>query len=261
MDVAQHINQSTSQLVNYTLHLADNSLIMGHRLSEWTGHGPILEQDIAISNIALDLIGQSRNFYQYAAQLKGNGITEDDLAYLRDAGEFKNILLAELPSGDWAKTILKLFFFSTYQYYLYQKLIGSADTQLSAIAEKSLKEVTYHLRWSSEWVIRLGDGTEESHKRMENALEELWSYTGEMFMPAEYEAESAKNNTGVDINSLKDSWNKKVKEVLTEATLPSPPGEGQGVRPNGKDGRHSEHLQAILNDMQYLQRTYPGCEW
>jgi ring-1,2-phenylacetyl-CoA epoxidase subunit PaaC len=246
-------------LINYTLHLADNSLIMGHRLSEWTGHGPILEQDIAISNIALDLIGQSRNFYQYAAQLKGDGGTEDDLAYLRDADQFKNILLAELPNGDWAKTVLKLFFFSTYQYYLYQKLIGSSDRQLSAIAEKSLKEVTYHLRWSSEWVIRLGDGTEESYKRIENALAELWNYASEMFMPADYEIESAKNNVGVDIYSLKEDWYNKVKSVFQESTI-LPPVETTANK-NGKDGKHTDHLQSILNDMQYLQRTYPGCEW
>lgn len=246
-------------LLNYTLHLADNSLIMGHRLSEWTGHGPILEQDIAISNIALDLIGQSRNFYQYAALIKGSGTTEDDLAYLRDADEFKNILLAELPNGDWAKTILKLFYFSTYQYYLYQKLISSSDTQLSAIAEKSLKEVTYHLRWSSEWVIRLGDGTEESKRRIEAALEELWSYTYEMFMPAAYETECAKYNTGVDIHSLKDDWVNKVRSIFQEATL-SLPGE-RIENKNGKTGEHTEHLQSILDDMQYLQRTYPGCEW
>ena len=248
-------------LIDYTLLLADNSLIMGHRLSEWTGHGPILEQDIAISNIALDLVGQSRNFYQYAAQLKDGGLTEDDLAYLRNADEFKNILLAELPNGDWAKTILKLFFFSAYQYYLYQKLIASTDTQLSAIGEKSLKEVTYHLRWSSEWVVRLGDGTEESKRRIENALSELWDYTDEMFIPSAYEMEAAKNNIGVDISSLKNEWENKVKEIFEEATLiPPPPGE---VRrgPNGKEGKHSEHLQSILNDMQYLQRTYPGCEW
>ena len=151
---------------------------MGHRLSEWTGHGPALEQDIAISNIALDLVGQSRNFYQYTAIINGNECTEDSLAYLRDANEFKNILLVELPNGDWAKTILKIFFFSSYQYFFYTELIHSLDKQLSAIAEKSLKEVTYHLRWSSEWVIRLGDGTDESHQRMMNALDELWSYTG-----------------------------------------------------------------------------------
>jgi ring-1,2-phenylacetyl-CoA epoxidase subunit PaaC len=248
-------------LINYTLHLADNSLIMGHRLSEWTGHGPILEQDIALSNIALDLIGQSRNLYQYAAQLKHDGATEDSLAYLREAGEFKNILLVELPNGDWAKTILKLFFFSTYQYYLYRELIRSTDTQLSAIAEKSLKEVTYHLRWSSEWVIRLGDGTDESKSRMENALKELWIYAGEMFIPTDYENEAAKNNIGVDLNTLKKDWEGKVNEIFTEATLSSPQRDWSSVKLKGKEGDHAEHLQDILNDLQYLQRTYPGCEW
>jgi ring-1,2-phenylacetyl-CoA epoxidase subunit PaaC len=249
----------SENLFNYTLLLADNSLIMGHRLSEWTGHGPILEQDIAISNIALDLIGQSRNFYQYAAQIKG-GVTEDDLAYLRNGNEFKNISLVELPNGDWAKTILKLFFFSTYQYYLYQKLINSSDKQLSAIAEKSLKEVTYHLRWSSEWVIRLGDGTEESHNRIQKALDELWTYTGEMFSPSAYETECAKANIGVDVTSLKNDWRNKVKEIFKEATLALPVSK-QNETTSGKEGDHTEHLQAILNDMQYLQRTYPGCEW
>ena len=258
----------------YTLHLSDNSLIMGHRLSEWTGHGPMLEQDIAMSNIALDLIGQSRNFYQYAALIKnssaspsgnggghGSGATEDSLAYLRDATEFKNILLVELPNGDWAKTILKLFFFSTYQYFLYEKLIKSSDQQLSAIAEKSLKEVTYHVRWSSEWVIRLGDGTEESHKRLQNALDELWDYTGEMFVPFDYENECVKNNIGIDVSTLKNDWNKKINEVFIEATLPSAYQEGQGMMSRGKKGMHTEHLVSILAEMQYLQRTYPGCEW
>lgn len=246
-------------LFNYTLHLADNSLVMGHRLSEWTGHGPILEQDIAISNIALDLIGQSRNFYQYAAQITGDGATEDTLAYLRKEREFKNILLVELPNGDWAKTVLKLFFFSTYQYVLYQKLIASSDAQLSAIAEKSLKEVTYHLRWSSEWVIRLGDGTEESHTRMERALEELWSYTGEMLMPADYETEAEESNIGVDVATLKMDWLKKVNDVLQEATLSIP--ESKWDHSGGKTGVHTEHFGYILTEMQYLQRAYPNCEW
>ncbi len=251
----------SDHLLNYTLHLADNSLIMGHRLSEWTGHGPILEQDIAISNIALDLVGQSRNFYQYAVQIKGDSASEDTLAYFRDAHEFKNILLVELPNGDWAKTILKLFFFSTYQYYLYQKLIASSDKQLSAIAEKSLKEVTYHLRWSSEWVIRLGDGTEESNKRIQNALEELWDYTGDIFVPADYETDITQDGISVDLSTMKNDWENKVTEIFVEATLPSPNGEGQGVRFGGKEGKHTEHLEVILEEMQYLQRTYPGCEW
>ena len=249
----------SSHPFNYTLLLADNSLIMGHRLSEWTGHGPILEQDIAISNIALDLIGQSRNFYQYAAQIKGDGATEDSLAYFRDAHEFQNILLVELPNGDWAKTILKLFFFSTYQYYLYQKLVDSSDKQLSAIAEKSLKEVTYHVRWSSEWVIRLGDGTEESSNRIKNALKELWGYTGEMFIPSNYESECAQNNIGVEVSSLKNDWENKVKEIFDEATLSIPAQRIDGS--DGKNGGHTKHLEEILNEMQFLQRTYPGCEW
>ena len=247
-------------LVDYTLHLADNSLIIGHRLSEWAGHGPMLEQDIAISNIALDLIGQSRNFYQYAAQIKGEGATEDTLAYHRNTEEFKNIILAELPNGDWAQTIMKLFFFSSFQYYLYQKLIYSADKQLAAIAEKSLKEVTYHIRWSSEWVIRLGDGTDESHKRINKALEELYNYTPEMFLPADFETQAVQNKTGVDISILKIDWENKVNQIFTEATLTIPSLKNE-EKFAGKEGKHTEHLIAILKDMQYLQRTYPGCEW
>jgi len=245
---------------------------MGHRLSEWTGHGPMLEQDIAISNIALDLIGQSRNFYQYAAEIKnssGNSLvdggntlaSEDSLAYLRDAEQFKNIILTELPNGDWAKTILKLFFFSTYQYLLYEKLILSSDKQISAIAEKSLKEVTYHLRWSSEWVIRLGDGTEESHTRLQKALSELWGYTNEMFVASEYETECAKNHIGVNVSLLKNEWEKKVNDIFSEATLSYAIEDLLAVNPAGKRGLHTEYLQNILSEMQYLQRSYPGCEW
>src|SRR5215831_323122 len=190
MTVTKH---STNQLINYVLHLADDALILGHRNSEWCGHGPVLEQDIAITNISLDLIGQARNFYQYAAELINQDgkqtelATEDSLAYLRDEHEFKNCLLVEQPRGDWATTILRQFLFSTYQYFLYQELQKSKDGQLAAIAEKSMKEVIYHLRWSSEWVIRLGDGTEESHQRMENAIDELWMYTAELFLAADYE--------------------------------------------------------------------------
>src|SRR6478672_11652 len=203
--------------INYTLHLADNALILGHRNSEWCGHGPVLEQDIAITNISLDLIGQARNFYQYAAQLINadhkSEATEDTLAYLRDASEFKNCLLVELPKGDWAVTILRQFFFSAYQLYLYQQLQYSGDEQIAAIAVKSLKEVTYHLRWSSEWVIRLGDGTEESHQRMMNAIDELWKYTGELFKATGYELQAANENAGVDPSLLKSKWEEKVKEV------------------------------------------------
>lgn len=243
-----------NNLIDYTLHLADNALILGQRNAEWCGHGPILEQDIAITNISLDLIGQARSFYQYAATLKADGSTEDSLAYLRTEREYKNCLLAEQPNGDWAQTILRQFFISNYQHLLYQHLLDNPDKTIAAIAEKSLKEVSYHLRWSSEWVIRLGDGTEESHSRMLTAIEELWRYTGELFEPASYEKES-----GADVSRLKDSWMEKTKTVFEEATLPIP--EQVFMQTGGKTGTHTEHLGYILTELQYLQRAYPGAEW
>ena len=246
-------------LIDYTLNLADNALILGHRNSEWCGHGPVLEQDIAITNISLDLIGQARNFYQYAAELKADGSTEDTLAYLRDNHQFKNCLLVEQSNGDWAKTILRQFFFSQYQYLLFQQLQNSKDEQIAAIAVKSLKEITYHLRWSSEWVIRLGDGTDESHKRTEKAVDELWMYTGELFQAAGYELRAASDEVGVDVSKLKEPWLNKVKEIFTEATLNVP--ENVSMEGGGKEGKHSEDLDNILKDLQYMQRTYPGCEW
>ena len=260
-------------LINYTLHLADTNLILAQKNAEWCGHGPILEQDIAISNISLDLIGQSRNFYQYAASLinaskisvglkapsafgegVGGEVTEDSLAYLRTEREFKNCLLVEQPNGDWAQTILRQFFFSAYQFFLYEKLQHSTDEQIAAIAAKALKEVTYHQRWSSEWVVRLGDGTEESHQRMLKAIDELWRYTGEMFLPADYET-----TAGYDVSLLKDEWMKKVTSIFEDATLPVP--EKIFMQTGGKQGVHTEHLGFILTDLQYLQRTYPGAEW
>ena len=253
------VNQSTNQLTNYILHLADNALILGHRNSEWCGHGPVLEQDIAITNISLDLIGQARNFYQYAALLIGKDCTEDKLAYLRDADEFKNCLLVELPKGDWAITILRQFFFSAYQFYLYQQLKNNKDEQLAAIADKSLKEVTYHLRWSSEWVIRLGDGTEESNKRITNAVDELWPYTDEFFIPVDYEQQAAEAGIAVDLKNLKNQWLEKVTEVFAEATLAIPVNEKKYT--GGKEGNHTDNLKEILTDLQFMQRTYPGNEW
>lgn len=246
-------------LIDYTLHLADNALIIGHRNSEWCGHGPVLEQDIAISNIALDFIGQARNFYQYAAELSGNGATEDSLAFLRDVPEFKNVLITELPNGDWAQTTLRQFLFSTYQYYYYQQLQNSTDARLAAIAAKSLKEVTYHLRWSSEWVIRLGDGTEESKHRLLTAVDELWNFTGEMFLPAAYETALLQENIGVDLSIIHQQWNQKVQEVFAEATIQIP--EKSWAQQGGKTGIHTEHFGYILAEMQFLQRAYPGAEW
>lgn len=243
----------------YVLHLADTNLILAQRNAAWCGHGPILEQDIAITNISLDLLGQARNFYQYAATLIGSDATEDSLAYLRTEREFKNCLLAEQPNGDWAQTILRQFFLSAYQFLLYEKLQHSNDEQLAAIAAKGLKEVTYHQRWSSEWVVRLGDGTEESHQRMLLAIDELWRYTGELFIAADYEVAA-----GFDIALLKEDWMKKVTAVFEEATLPIPPLGGGGaafMQTGGKTGTHTEHLGYILTELQYLQRTYPNAEW
>lgn len=256
------MNQQT--LINYTLHLADNALVLAQRNSEWCGHGPVLEQDIAITNISLDLIGQARSLYQYAAQLQGNGATEDSLAYLRDVRDFKNCLLTELPNGDWGQTILRQFFFSAYQFYLYQQLQQSTDPTLAAIAEKSLKEVTYHLRWSSEWVIRLGDGTEESHRRMIKAMDELWPFTGELFIPAAYETEAAQTGTGINISSIKEPWLSKVTAITEEATLSLPAGAAQAgawAQTGGKDGRHTEYLGYILAELQFMQRAYPDANW
>lgn len=246
-------------LVDYVLHLADNALILGQRNSEWCGHGPVLEQDIAITNISLDLIGQARSLFQYAAELRGNGATEDSLAYLRDEREYKNCLLVELPNGDWAQTITKQFFFSTYQLLLYTHLQQSKDTTLAAIAEKSLKEVIYHVRWSSEWIIRLGDGTEESRKRIEKAIAELWPFAGELLIPANYESALAKENISIDVSTLKESWHQKINEVFAEATLTAPQ---QGwSQTGGKNGVHTEHLGFILTELQYMQRAWPGMEW
>jgi ring-1,2-phenylacetyl-CoA epoxidase subunit PaaC len=243
-----------NSLIDYTLHLADTTLILSQRNSEWCGHGPILEQDIAITNISLDLLGQSRNFYQYVAALKNDGSTEDSLAYLRTEREFKNLLLVEQHNGDWGQTILRQYLFSQYQLLLFQQLQQSSDEQLAAIATKAIKETTYHLRWSSEWVIRLGEGTDESHKRMLHAIDELWRYTGELFEAADYELAM-----GIDLAAIKQIWNEKVTAVFDEAKLPVP--QNVFVQKGGKQGVHTEQLGYILTELQYLQRTYPGAKW
>jgi len=215
-----------------------------------------LEQDIAITNISLDLIGQARNFYQYAAALSGDDKTEDDYAYLRDAHEFKNLLLVEQPKADWAYTTLRQFLFSQYQQILFNRLCQQDDQQIAAIANKSLKEIAYHLRWSSEWVIRLGDGTEESHRRMEDAIHVIWNYTDEMFIPSDYEKEFP----GLEaINEMKVQWLDKVKPVLAEATLLIP--TSSKTMTGGKEGKHSNHLEELLKEMQSVARAHPGAQW
>jgi ring-1,2-phenylacetyl-CoA epoxidase subunit PaaC len=256
-------NQSPNQpnQLYSLLSLADNNLILSQRNSAWCGHGPVLEQDIAITNISLDLLGQARNGYQYAAELinqsanRPNGpATEDSLAYLRTEREFCNCLLVELPNGDWGQTVLRQYLFSQFQHLLYGQLQHHADAQLAAITAKALKEITYHVRWSSEWVVRLGDGTEESHQRMLQALETLWPYTGELFMPAGYE-----QWLGIDHTALQNTWQQRVADVLQEATLPMP--GDVFMQSGGKKGIHTEHMGYLLAEMQYLQRTYPGNEW
>jgi ring-1,2-phenylacetyl-CoA epoxidase subunit PaaC len=240
-------------MTDYLLHLADNALVLGHRNSEWTGHGPILEQDIALSNISLDLIGQARNFYQYASEKIGNGSTEDSLAYLRGDKEYKNCLIVEQPNGHWGTTILRQFLFSAYQQPLYEQHLQINDKQLSAIAAKSLKEVTYHLRWSSEWVIRLGQGTDESHAKMIEAIDSLWKFTDDMLVPAPYDPFIKTSRV------VTERWHIKVKEIFRLAGLTVPPAVNMIV--GGKVGKHTAHLSEMLEEMQYLQRTYPRVEW
>lgn len=246
--------------IDYLLHLADSALIISHRNSEWCGHGPVLEQDIAITNISLDLLGQARLLYQYAAELinasnaTNNTVTEDSLAYLRNEREFKNLLITELPKADWAVTVLRQYLFSQYQILLFTELQNSNDKRMAEIAIKSLKEIAYHLRWSKEWVIRLGDGTELSKAKMLAATDDVWSYTGEMFMPEEYE-----QDLNINFSLLQQNWLQQVAQVFEEATLPLP--QNVFMQTGGKKGVHTEHLGYILAEMQYLQRTYVGAEW
>ena len=249
-------------MIDYLMHLADNSLIYGHRLSEWCGHGPILEVDMALSNIALDHIGAARSLYQYAAELEGQGKTEDSYPYFRDIRAFRNVLLVELPNGDFADTIARSLCFDTYQFFLYQALKNSKDQLIDAVAEKSLKEVTYHQRFSSEWTIRLGDGTEESREKMQRAILEVWAYAGELFDASATEKELFEAGIGVDLSALKIQWEERIAEILQEATLSYPMrAQGAWFQKGGKTGIHTEYMSSILSEMQYMQKSYPGCEW
>ncbi len=248
-----------NHLLEYTLRLADTSLILGQRLGEWCGHGPILEEDIALTNISLDCIGQARGFYSYAAKLDGGAKTEDDYAFLRDERDFKNLLIVEQPNGDFGQTIMRQFFVSTFQYFFFDALKKSKDKTIAALAEKSWKEVAYHLRHSSAWVIRLGDGTEESKYRMENAVNELWMFTGEMFDMDETDAFLLNESIGADLKKIKPLWENKVKEVFNEAILQIP--ENVFMMSGSREGKHTENLGYILAEMQSLHRAHPGAEW
>jgi len=254
-------------LSTYIIHQADNALILGHRNSEWTGHGPILEQDIAISNIALDLIGQARNFYQLAAvrlnELSpGEMITEDDLAYLREENEFRNLILVEQDNGDWARTILRQFYFSSWQLLLYKELVNSHYPEIASISEKSIKETRYHVKWSSEWVTRLGDGTDESHARMLKALQTLNPWIQELFVPVDFDYEAAETGAGVLPEQFKEEWYHQVNKIFESASLPNLSSEKMNMQIlSGKNGIHSEQLGYLLAEMQVLQRTHPGAKW
>ena len=248
-----------NSLFEYLLRLGDDSLILGHRLPEWCGHGPILEEDIAITNLSLDLIGQATSFLKYAGEVEGKSRNEDDLAFLRFEREYKNLLLVERPNDNFGSTMMRQFLFDAYRKLLFERLIHSSDEQLSAIAEKSIKETKYHLKHSSEWVIRLGDGTEESHEKMQHALDDLWKYSAELFYQDDVDRVLIENGTLPSMDGLKKEWDTLVQYVLEEATLTIPTNNWEQV--GGRKGIHSEHLGYILAELQYMQRAYPGMKW
>ncbi|MEQ8602013.1 MAG: 1,2-phenylacetyl-CoA epoxidase subunit PaaC [Marivibrio sp.] len=245
--------------VDYLLHLGDAGLILGHRLSEWCGHGPILEEDIALTNIALDLIGQARMLLTYAGRVEGAGRDEDALAYRRDVTDFRNPLICEQPNGDFAMTVARQFLVSAWAYELFSALERSADPDLAGIAAKSLKEVSYHRRHAGEWLIRLGDGTDESKRRAQDALDDLWIFTDELFEPEDADRPLIDAGLVVDPATLRAPWEAMVDRVLGEATLDKP--EAEYPRRGGRRGAHSEYLGYILADLQFLQRAYPDARW
>ena len=251
------------QLFDYLLRLADSDLVLAQRLGEWVGHGPVLEEDIALTNVGLDLLGQARLWFAYAGEVEarfaGGGRGEDALAFLRDGGDFRNLLLVEQPNGDYAYTMARQFYFDTWHQLVLSRLAASSDARIAEIAAKALKEVTYHVERSTDWVIRLGDGTAESHARMQAAIDDLWMYTGEMFDPDEIDTALAEDGIGCDVRTLAPAWREAVGSVLDEATL-TVPGETWMQR-GGKNGVHTEHLGHMLATMQWLPRTYRGAEW
>lgn len=250
-------------LFQYLLRLSDTTLILSHRLSEWTGHGPALEEDLAMTNVALDLLGQARLWLTLTGEVEGKGRDEDQLAYLRDAPEFRNALLVERENGHYGDTIVRQFFFDVWHYFLLKELAASSDQRIAAIAEKSLKEVTYHVRRSSDIVIRLGDGTDESHARMQDAVNDAWRFTGELFIDDDVTRDMAQRGIAPLHGQLWEHWFGHVSGVLAEATL-AVPAEADAHHPayrGGVTGRHTEALGYLLAEMQHLQRTYPGATW
>ncbi len=246
-------------LFKYLLRLADDSLILGHRLSEWCSKAPFIEEDLALTNISLDMIGRTEALLTYAAVVEGKNQTADDLAYRRPEQNYYNHLLCEQPNGDFAFTIARQLFQSTFEFFLYSELLKSKDETLAAIASKSIKEIKYHLQHASDWTIRLGDGTEESKIRMQKAVNELWMFTGELFEMDEIENALLKSAFAVDLVPIKIQWQNKIQQILTEATLIVP--EDDYMQTGGRNGIHSEYLGHLLCEMQYLQRAYPDAKW
>jgi ring-1,2-phenylacetyl-CoA epoxidase subunit PaaC len=253
------IQVSETPLVLYALRRADDALILGHRLSEWCGHAPALEEDMALANMGLDLLGQARELYTYAATVEGKGNDEDKFAYLRDIRQYRNLLLLEQPNGDFARTMTRQFFYSAFADLYWRAMMQSADATLAAIAAKSEKESAYHVRHSSEWLVRLGDGTAESHRRAQGAIDDLWAYTGEMFEVDGSERALIDGGIAVDPAALRPQWLKTVSDVVGEATLNLP--KSDWMQQGGRDGRHSEHLGHLLSELQSMPRTFPGATW
>lgn len=247
------------QLFNYLLRLADSSLILGHRLSEWCGHGPVLEEDIALTNISLDFVGRANSLYEYAATVEGKRRTADDLAYLRSEREFYNNLLAEQPNGDYAQTILRQYLTDAFEIHFYEELSKSKDETLAGIAAKSLKEIQYHLRHSSSWMLRLGDGTEESNRRLQNALNEIYRFTGSLFETDETDSVLTAAGIVPDLSAIQQQWQKDVDAMLEKSMLKKP--EKVWMQKGNLQGRHTEHLGYILAEMQSVHRAYPGVNW
>ena len=243
----------------YLLRHADSALVLGQRLSEWCGHAPELEEDLALANIALDLIGQARLLLSYAGEKYDPPRSENELAFLRDGTDFHNVLLVEQPNDDFGVTIARQFLFDAWQIELMRGLMASSDRRLAEIAAKSIKEVSYHLRHSTQWLLRLGDGTQESHQRVQDAVDNLWRFTGELFSMDELDERAVAAGIGVDLNTLREPWQARVAEVLETATLTLPVNDWMAS--GGKQGEHSEHLGYVLAEMQFMQRAYPGAQW
>lgn len=248
------------QHVEFLLRLGDNALVLGHRLSEWCGHAPVLEEDIAMTNVALDLIGQARLLYSHAGAVEGKGRDEDAIAYLRDVLDWRNCLLVEQPNGDFADTMARQFLFDVWNFEVFSALTKSTDEQLAAIAAKALKEVSYHRRHSGDWVIRLGDGTEESRSRMIAALDRVWGFTDELFQMDETDRAALQAGIGVDLEALRPAWEAYVGAVLAEAGLEKP-AVTWSVKGGRTKGHHSEHLGYLLAELQFMQRAYPNSTW